>query len=388
MNNNVGIGLGSFFQGFSNGIGIRRDLDEAKLRREELDTFKKNREETDAFNTQAKTEFDNNVAAGKAKPGDAADFMIRVKGPERAAMYVRQGKYSEAKSWTDWYKSEGAAKGTSLFGKALFKAQAGDVSGAIDTAVEAAQVKGYLDHSFELAGKDEVKDADGNVSGYRVRLKNGDGEEAIWDVDANNVVAGISSIFNPEAAYQSKLAAKEKRDAAALEVETFGAKAAITDQFDSRKEDRKFGHEVALVKTKKKLGGDGAPPADVASAEWLAKQLAASEGREVSPKDLLKSYEQVRQAKDNPNSRAALVVRVVESFNKDPRDRRSGDEKQAAARKFVDDIQSESKTPDKPKAAPLPLPPELKGAKDGTVVQDDESGQKFEIRAGQLVPVE
>jgi hypothetical protein len=115
---------------------------------------------------------------------------------------------------------------------------------------------------------------------------------------------------------------------------------------------------------------------------------------------------------DNPNSRAALVVRVYEGMKDDPRDRRPDAEKRSAAREFVDQLAVEKAAgkekprggkPPKPtseeqgdgkpagdkaggKSEAMAIPEELKGEPDGTVVSDD-AGKQYEIRDGKLVPM-
>ncbi|MEG3806639.1 hypothetical protein DBT53_002535 [Aerococcus mictus] len=136
---------------------------------------------------------------------------------------------------------------------------------------------------------------------------------------------------------------------------------------------------------------------------------AHDERRAPTDNDMLDAYAQVRKAKDSPNGRAALVVRVYDTMAGDLNDDRSPEEKRAAARKYVDDLFTEedsadaapgikppapkpqSVSPQKPaerSKAPsaLPIPAELKGEPEGTVVQDDDKNQ-FVIKGGQLVPV-
>ena len=390
--NNVGIGLGSFASGFANGIGIANQIDETRARREELEAKRENREERKAFDANAQAEFDKQVAAGNKQPSDAGEFLLNYKGPQRTAMLMKQGDYAGARAWKEWYTSEAAEKGAKLFGSAMFKAQTGDISGSIDDAVSAAQVKGYLDHSMKLVSKDQVTDAKGNVTGYRVRLNDGDGEDVVWDVDANNILSGLGSIFNPEAAYKSILDSKANREKTKLELESYGVKKGIDDKCDSRKSARDHANDLDLAKAKKALGGEGAPPADVANAEWLAKKTAAAEGREVTDQDMLDAYKEIRTSKDNPNGRAALVTRIYEGMAKDTFDDRPNSVKLAEARTFVEGLYKESKaSAKKPKesgasAEAQEIPEEVRGEPEGTIVENDD-GARFEIRGGKLVPV-
>lgn len=404
----LGIGLGAFAQGFGNGINLRAQLDENKARRAAYDRETKNQADRDALNATSQKEFDAKVKTGEFQPDQLMSFMTKYKLPQMSALLMQQGDYVGAKSLNDWWQTDAAQEGTKLFGTAMVKAQAGDLSGAIDAGVQAAQVKGYLNHSLSLSKKEPLKAADGSITGYRIHLKDvKSGEDLAWDVTPDNVVEGIATLFNPEQAYKSIITAKQDRAKADLEVQTFGLKAGIEQSNKVKDDARKHRYDLDLLKEKQKAGDIGTPPADVATATWLAQKKAAAEGRAPTDNDMLEAYVQVRKAKDSPNGRAALVVRVYDSMAGDLNDDRSTEDKRAAARKFVDDLFTEENSaaapgikpplptpqdgaPAKPagRSAPTaaqPLPAELAGEPDGTVVQDD-NGNRFVIKGGQLVP--
>jgi hypothetical protein len=77
-------------------------------------------------------------------------------------------------------------------------------------------------------------------------------------------------------------------------------------------------------------------PAEVRTAEWLIQNGVAKD-----PDD---AWRKVRSARDNPNSRAALVTSVYKTMLGDSLDRRSDSEKQASARSFVEDLLSEEES--------------------------------------------
>lgn len=96
--------------------------------------------------------------------------------------------------------------------------------------------------------------------------------------------------------------------------------------------------------------GKKAPPADVGTADWLARHQAAAEGREPTSQDFVDAFDRVKQVKDNPARRGGLAVRVYDSMKRDIRDRRTDPEKRKAAEAWVDQLMKE---PDKPlKAGP------------------------------------
>lgn len=430
---NFGIGLGAFAEGLANGIRLGSDYNKAQYEKSQLEKAQKDQKANETFDAESQQQFDAGVKEGRYKPDDLTNFLVQYRGPQKAALLMQQGDYQGAKLWKDWYTSEAAQRGTQLFGTALLKAQTGDVSGAIDTAVEAAHTKGYLDHSYTLGAKDPIKDDQGNITGYRVHLKNTGGDDLQWDVTRDNVESGITSFFNPEAAYQSRLDAKKSRDKAKLELETYGTKKGIDEQYAQRDDARKLSNSIALEKEKRKLGTGGAgEPANVREAEWLAPLLADEDGRtgKVTNADRRNAYKQVRAAKNDSAARTTLITRVYSAMKSDTLDTRSDEEKWNAAEQRV--TNSVSKMPDegddagddeapglgggkrpalggkqagannpapglgdkkqkpapKPKVAQpsaLPVPPDLAKKKDGTVVAD-ENGQRYVKQGDQLIP--
>lgn len=85
-------------------------------------------------------------------------------------------------------------------------------------------------------------------------------------------------------------------------------------------------------------GKTGEQPANVKAAQWLAEMRAKAEGREVTADDLVKSFERIQEGVNKPLERARLVTTVYKSMKDDLTDRRTDDEKRAAAKSFVDDL--------------------------------------------------
>lgn len=331
----LGIGIGAFAGGLAQGYGLGLDMEEAGARREDRKVQRQQQEDLAALQKNVDEEFNRRVEAGQAKPEDAYKFWTQFGAPRRMALLAQQGRYQDANELRKWTDSEAAAEGTRLFASSLFKAQSGDLRGAIDEAVKAGKVKGYLDHSYKIDGEEEITDKAGNVTGYRVRLLDGDGAPVEWEVTPENVVDGIATLFNPEAAFQTHLDARAAKSEAALEVDTYGKKEAIKDRFERGR--TKQAHDLKM----KEGARGGVMPAEVKAAEWLAENLAATQGREATPKDKVEAHKTIREARKDPNARAALVLRVYETLAKDPRDRRPAEEKRKDAAEYVDELISE-----------------------------------------------
>lgn len=215
-----GIGLGAFMDGFEQGTGIRDRMDERKR-------VKDNRSRLEAIETDAKQKFDEGVQQGHVQPEQFDEFWMNYALPKRRNELLRQGDVAGAKALSEWGESDEVRKGGRLFGSAMFKAQTGDAAGALQDAIKAGQVKGYIDHGYELVGQDEITDADGNVLGFRLRVKDGEGNEIEQDVTVQDVPRVVSTFANPDAAWQSQVAARTRQTERKEELEDFEAKEGI-----------------------------------------------------------------------------------------------------------------------------------------------------------------
>lgn len=108
--------------------------------------------------------------------------------------------------------------------------------------------------------------------------------------------------------------------------------------------------------TKRAIGYAARNPAEIQTAEWLADRRAAAEGRTATDEDYTNAYDTVKQARTSPTARAQLVTRIYGDMKKDVLDDRPDAEKQAAARKMVDDLIQQGESA-RPRAKPIPAAP-------------------------------
>lgn len=134
------------------------------------------------------------------------------------------------------------------------------------------------------------------------------------------------------------------------------------------------------------MGADGKPakiaatsdkddPADVRTAEWLIEKGVA--------KDYDDAWKRVRSAKDNPNARSKLVLDTYKTLKEDIGDRRSDDEKRAAAKQLVDELITEDDGEAAPTADPAApdagKPPKIerpKGMSDEDIISQAQEALK------------
>lgn len=202
-----GIGLGAFVEGFERGARIRERMDD---RREK----KANKDRLAEIDASSKAAFDQAVADGTQDPDSYDQFWKDYALPRRRNELLRQGDISGAKALDEWGKSEAALKGGRLFSRSLLAAQTGDHVGALELAIEAGKVEGYIEHGYELTGHQPIVDTAGNTVGYRVTARDGEGRELEQDVPLDKMTDMISTFVNPDAAFKSqqeRRAAQEQR---------------------------------------------------------------------------------------------------------------------------------------------------------------------------------
>lgn len=213
----LGIGLGAFTEGFERGYGLRQKIDTNRR-------AKKNRDALDQIDTDARAQYDAAVADGSQKAGNYEQFWLQYALPKRRMELMKQGDHAGARALTEWGESDAALRGGRYFSSAMLKAQTGDASGALEDAIKAGQVKGYIDHGYELAGQEEIRDDAGNVLGYRLNVKDQDGKTFQQDIAIADIPKVVSVFANPDAAWQSQVAAQQRQSKRKEDMEDFTTK--------------------------------------------------------------------------------------------------------------------------------------------------------------------
>lgn len=220
----MGVGLGAFVDGFAKGYGIRRQFEADRRER-------RNRDALEAIDTDARAAFDKRVTAGTATEGDFESFWLEYALPRRRNELLRQGDVAGARALQEWGESDAAKRGGKLFSSAMLKAQTGDFDGALEDAIAAARVKGYIEHGLELQGQEPIEDADGNLVGYRLKIKQPDGDVIEQDIAIEDLPRLIATFANPDAAWQSQQEARAAADKRKTELEDYEKKKQIEKKY-------------------------------------------------------------------------------------------------------------------------------------------------------------
>tara|TARA_R110002012_G_scaffold315261_1_gene528899 strand:+ start:12734 stop:13993 length:1260 start_codon:yes stop_codon:yes gene_type:complete len=274
----IGIGLGAFMDGYQRSRDSRLDrerqktLDARLAKSDERQDKMFDRQQTvwdrqDAeyereestrtaiadINTQAKSEFDAQVAAGTQKPDNFDTFWSGYALPKLKTTYLASGDLENADKAMKWGETADAKAGAKLSMNALLKAQTGDPDGALADVIQAGQLKGYIDHGYEVQGNDKIMSPDGQHVGYRIKLTTPDGETVEQDITVADLPKMIATFVNPEAAWQSQLAAEAKTAQEAKDLETYREKKKIDQEYGTGgKDDR----SKAIDALRKRLDGD------------------------------------------------------------------------------------------------------------------------------------
>lgn len=221
----LGVGIGSFVSGISKGMDLRDRIDDGREKQANKDALA-------GIETAGKSDFDKSVGEGAATPDQWEGFWTSYVLPKKRMELLRQGNLDGAAALQSWGDSADAKAGGKLFSSALLRAQTGDPGGALDDAIKAGKLKGYIDSGYEFGGQDTIQDQQGNVVGYRLTIKGPDGKDMQQDVSIGDVPNLIARFLNPDAAFQSQLDAKAASSKAEGELSTYERKKVIDQKYE------------------------------------------------------------------------------------------------------------------------------------------------------------
>ncbi|WP_296100360.1 hypothetical protein [uncultured Agrobacterium sp.] len=241
----LAIGLGGFMDGFAKGQQIRQGWENEERKKVaderakvladrqdvEYNRVIAQRNEIDKINADAKTTFDAQVNAGTQQPGDFDQFWNKFALPKMKNTYLANGDLDNARRVQEWGETEDAKNGARLFAGALVKAQTGDGAGALADVIKAGQVKGYINNGYEVLGQEPIVTPEGANRGFRIQLRTPDGKEVTQDIQTSDLPKLIATFGNPEAAWNSQIAARAVADKEAANLRTYEEKKKIDRQY-------------------------------------------------------------------------------------------------------------------------------------------------------------
>ncbi|WBF05225.1 hypothetical protein [Burkholderia phage CSP3] len=136
-------------------------------------------------------------ALAEKKAPSVMDFFRKKGVPKIAETYLAQGDPAKAQAWMDWADTQESKRNMALWAKAWRATQMGDLEGAADHFMDL--YKSY-DDGVTPVSKEVVKDKEGNITGFNVKLKvDSTGEERTSFIDRNQMLEmGLAALSPPQ----------------------------------------------------------------------------------------------------------------------------------------------------------------------------------------------
>lgn len=220
------------------------------------------------------TEEDARKEASKGTPS-AEELFIKNAVPKVEAMYLKQGNLNGAKAWREYATSETSQKKMNEWAKASRMAAMGDADGVADYVFNTYK-DDYPDGITPIS-KEAVKDKDGKLTGFNVKMKNdGTGEEIAQFIDSSSLL-NMAAMSLPQA-FDMRFKQQQQADIERLKNASEEVKDARKYSRDVAMEGIKHGNQLEEKAVSAQL--------DAASPGTLEKDMRALKGVGYSEEEL------------------------------------------------------------------------------------------------------
>lgn len=188
--------------------------------------------------------------ASKSAPS-ATDFFLKNAVPKISEAYLAQGDVEKAEAWSKYAKDKTAQQNMETWAKAWRAAQSGDLDTAANHVFELYK---SFDDGVTPLSKETVKDKNGNVTGFNVKLKvDSTGETRSQFIDRDTLLNMGMGALSPQGMFEQAYKQKQTVDAARManaakaadearklqnDITLEGVKAGYKEKADERLEDR------------------------------------------------------------------------------------------------------------------------------------------------------
>ena len=212
--------------------------------------------------------YDDQGAARQAAEGNVADTMTYYRKfavPKMTEYYMQAGEPEKAQAWQEWSEKQEQKVGMKKWAEAYSAGLRGDWNKVGDYVFD--QYKDD-DDGITPISKNPVKDEEGNITAFEVKLKNdASGEEYTQTVGAEDLLRiGMTNYSPPELfekAYAQDQAAMEARREAAADELDFRREVSLSDrkagqamERDRLNDQRQTERAIMLKEMEQALGGD------------------------------------------------------------------------------------------------------------------------------------
>lgn len=205
------------------------------------------------------------MKAAQQEAGDPMDFYAKVAVPKIADFYIQNGDPQKAQAWQEWTEKREQKEGFRKWADAYRAGQMGNYDKVADYIFD--QYKDN-DDGITPISKRTVKDDEGTVTGFEVKLKNDEsGEEYTQTFRPEDLMQmGMANYAPPqqfEKAYAQQQAAMEARREAAADELDFRREVSLSDrkagqamERDRLNDQRQTERAIMLKEMEQALGGD------------------------------------------------------------------------------------------------------------------------------------
>lgn len=228
---NMGLGIGSFLSGLAGGVQMGSQIQDAKDRKRmrglQMDQMEQDyadkqnlrgimRQAATDAGAQRQADIDKNITVGSAETSDMTvptynvgsrqyaskdeadkaaskdvdsflDYYMGTSAPKLMQHWAETGQLDKAQAFDKFAQDADARKGMKAWAGAVRSFQLGDREGFKDNLLKAYNQKGYFEDGYTATKIDDVKNDKGQLLGYAITFKDGDGNETTQTYDGDDV---------------------------------------------------------------------------------------------------------------------------------------------------------------------------------------------------------
>jgi hypothetical protein len=185
---------------------------------------------------------DEAMSAARKKAPSVMDFMGKTLVPRMQEAYMAQGDVEKADAWGQWAEQRQSKKAMAEWAGAWRAASMGNIEKAADHVFNLYKT---YDDGITPVSKEAVKDKDGNITGFNVKLKVDEtGEERTQFIDQKALTEVGLAALSPPKMFEMQFQRQQAADKAAAEQRTEIAKEGRAEARDVAKETRGEARDV------------------------------------------------------------------------------------------------------------------------------------------------
>ena len=281
-----GLGLNSMMQGLQNGLQLGKQIKD--------------------YSKQSNIEEAKSQALDDAKAAQAADvaaghdgtplmdYYMKVAAPRVREAYLQNGDEQGAMGWDKWINDDKVQKGAKFWANGVVAAQRGDHQGFLDNFIKSYNSHGYYDDGTTATGGEVLKDKNGNATGFKITLKDKDGNERTQQFNnMQDIYQSGLAVVSPDTVFQFGRSEvdriKNTKAQIAIEQSKFNRDVALKQinankefkladfkaNADISRDNNKANNDIAVASHKQKLGLGNDP---VSKANAMSRALKENAG--------------------------------------------------------------------------------------------------------------